>query len=192
MIQDLKEAKDALETLYSKVRSASRLTRSELLGVLSVVYSIQLSVADRVELFEYVVAHRKTEGANRAFLLATDNEFTLPLRYVFPSSRDRTNVSRYAGALRELKARGTPQEKFEETVKSAGGLVDLYWCDRTRQTKRMVRSKLTLDRNIECVSGQEITLRLLPSPSGVFQVLECKTPPATTAGGAPDQVEPRG
>lgn len=174
-ITSLDEAKVAIEELAKRVKSA-RLTRPELMGTLARIYAIRLSVADQRELMDYVIEARKFEGANRAFLLRQNNEYMLPLRYVFPSVEDRSNVSRYAGALRELRRMQIPEHQFHQAVKANGGLVDLYWNGRTRETKRQIRSKLTLDRNIEVKSGQEIILHLLPQASGVFKVLAVSAP----------------
>lgn len=172
-ITSLDEAKERMEELAKRVKSM-RLTRSELMAVLSKIYAIRLTPADQRELMEYVIEYRKLEGANRAYLLRQNNEFMLPLRYVFPAVEDRCNVSRYAGALRELRRMEVPEHQFHQAVKENGGLVDLYWNGRMRETKRQIRSKLTLDRNIEIVSGKEIVLRLMPRASGVFEVISCE------------------
>lgn len=175
-ITTLDEAKSTLESLATRMKSAARLTRSELMSALSTIYAIRLSPDDRRHLLNYVIEQRRLEGANRAFLLRQDNEFMLPLRYVFPGISDRSNVSRYAGALRELSRLGIEHRQFHQAVKAHGGLVDLYWNDRARETKRQIRAKLTLDRNIEVFSGQEIVLHLLPKANGVFQVLSVTMP----------------
>lgn len=169
-ITKLDDAKQAIEELARRVKSA-RLTRPELMTTLSKIYAIRLSVADQRELMDFVIAARKFEGANRAYLLRQNNEYMLPLRYVFPSVEDRGNVSRYAGALRELRRMQIPEHQFHQAVKANGGLVDLYWNGRHRETKRQIRSKLTLDRNIEVKSGEAIMLHLLPQANGVFRVL---------------------
>ena len=180
-ITSLDAAKEEIERLARRVKSM-RLTRTELMAVLAKVYAIRLTTADQRKLMDYVIEYRKFEGANRAFLLRQNNEYMLPLRYVFPAVEDRANVSRYAGALRELRRMDVPEHQFHQAVKANGGLVDLYWNGRARETKRQIRSKLTLDRNIEVRSGQEIVLRLLPQPSGVFKVLSCEN--AITVGKA--------
>lgn len=171
-ITALNDAKETLEGL-AKTISASRLTRDELMLTLSKIYAIRLSENDRQELMKFVIEQRKLEGCNRAYLFKAQNHpFMLPVRYVFPSSRDRSNVSRYAGALRELNRLNVPPEKFADEVKARGGIIELYWNGRGRETKKQMRSKLTLDRNIEVVSGQPITLHLMPTASGIFKVIE--------------------
>lgn len=170
-ITDLDEAKGILESLSTRVNSAARLTRTELKGVLAKVYAIRLSKADRDKLLEYIIEHRRIEGANRAFLFKKGNEFLLPLRYVFPGLADRTNVSRYSGAMRELLRAGTDPENFLQALKDGGGIVELYWKNRSRETKTQIRSKLTLDRAIQFQSGTEVTLRLMPTAGGTFRVL---------------------
>jgi CRP-like cAMP-binding protein len=176
-ITTLDEAKSTLDDLAKRMRSAARLTRPELMSTLSKIYAVRLSEADRLALLDYVVEQRRIEGANRAFLLRSSNEFMLPLRYVFPGLADRTNISRYAGALTELRKTEVEPGHFHQEVKKRGGLIELYWNGRGRGAKRQVRSKLSLDRNIEAVSGKEILLRLLPQPSGVFKVLEATQQP---------------
>lgn len=171
-ITTLDEAKQALAEMHRVVSSASRLTRRETVGILKRIYSIRLSDEDSRGLLDYIIASRKLEGANRAFLKKSDNPFVLPLRYVFPRSRDRCNVSRYAGALSELRAQNVPPEGLANAIHEKGGLCELYWRNRQRLTKKMVRNKINLDRNIMAKAGTPITLRLLPTASGIFKVLD--------------------
>lgn len=178
-IVSLDEAKRTLAELASHVHSAARLTRPELMRVLGTIYAIRLSSEDRARLLSYIIEQRRLEGANRAFLMRTENAYVLPLRYVFPTVKDRTNVSRYAGALDEVRRMGTPTSGFAESVRKNGGLVELYWRARARTSKRQIRSRLTLDRNIEVISGRTVSLLLMPQPSGVFKVMECTTEPLT-------------
>lgn len=172
MITDLQEAKAALDQLAKTVNASTRLTRDELLGTLARVYSIKLSDEDRAKLLEYVIEARRMDGANRAFLLKSSNQFILPLRYIFPGDRDRTNISRYAGALSELAEMNVQAHEFRQEVVKRGGLVELYWRNRERTTRVMRRNKIALDRNIEVVAGEEVTLVLQPQPSGIFRVLD--------------------
>lgn len=171
-ITTLEDAKRELNRLATRVNSTSRLTRGELMAMLAKIYTIRLTGGDQARLLEYVIEQRKLEGANRAYLLRSNNPFVLPLRYVFPSVKDRCNVSRYAGALRELNRLEVPGDRFLESVKEHGGLTELYWQGRARETKKQARSKLTLDRTIVVVSGQPLTLHLLPQANGIFKVLD--------------------
>lgn len=167
----LDEVKQMLLEAAAKVNSASRLKRSELHNVLSQIYSISLTDKDREGLLEFVVSHRKQEGANRAFLLRNDNQYTLPLRFVFPCQEDRSNVSRYAGALKELKQTGVTPIGFEDALQERG-IVDRYWDGRNRNSKFQVRSKLTLNKNVRVESGKPVTMTFLPKANGVFEVME--------------------
>lgn len=172
MMMSLDEVKQMLVAVAAKVNSSSRLTQSELRTALADIYSIQLDAVDKEKLLGFVVEHRKSEGANRAFLLRGDNPYTLPLRFVFPCEKDRGNVSRYAGALNELKKSGVAPEKFQEALKKRGGIVDLYWDGRNRNSKFQVRCKLTLNKNIKVESGKPFTITFLPKANGIFEVLD--------------------
>ena len=169
----LDEAKQTLTNLADLVNTSSRLTRAELHSTLGKIYAIKLADADRVKLMEHIRLHRKTEGANRVYVKGGSNDYTVLLRYVFPSIRDRTNVSRYAGALSEMQIRQVQPSSFSKALKAHGGITDLYWLSRDRQNKFMTRSKLTLNKNIKVRSGTAIKLELLPSANGIFKILSC-------------------
>jgi len=173
----LDDAKHTLSKLAELVNTSSRLTRSELQTTLGKIYAIQLAEADRFELIKYIRTQRATEGANRVFVMEKSNTYVLLLRYVFPSVRDRSNVSRYAGALSEMKLRNIPPSSFTKALKEHGGITDLYWLSRDRINKFMTRSKITLDRNIKVQSGKLVTLQLVPKANGVFEVLSCVQEP---------------
>lgn len=172
MMTSLDDVKQMLVDVAAKVNSSSRLTQAELRSALAEIYSIPLDTIDKKQLLDFVVEHRKSEGANRAFLLRGDNPYTLPLRFVFPCQNDRTNVSRYAGALNELKKSGVAPEQFQDALKKRGGIVDLYWDGRNRNSKFQVRCKLTLNKNIKVESGKPVTITFLPQANGIFEVLD--------------------
>ena len=170
-ITTLDEAKTLLDAAAKVVASSSRLTRSERTEILGKVYSIRLNTKDREAMTEYIINSRKIEGANRAYVMRRSNGYILPLRYVFPSNDDRSNVSRYAGALSELAKLGVPPHGLEQGLKDHGGIVQLYWKSRDRVSKRMVRQTITLDRPIDVVAGKVLALTLMPDQRGVFSVL---------------------
>lgn len=173
VVTDLDEVKKLLDTLHSKVQSASRLTKDEKLAVLARVYSIKLTTQDTEKLIKYITEVRQGEGANRAFVFKkNDNPYILPLRYIFPRTADRSSVSRYAGALNQLRKMGVETSKTLETIRKSGGVQELYWQSRQKSGRVQRRAKINLNRMIEYESGKELTLRLMPRTNGCFDVLE--------------------
>lgn len=171
LITNLDEAKELIADL-SKSVEASRLRRSELMDVLSSVYRIRLNTDDSEKWINHIIQSRKLEGANRAYVMKKSNGFTLPLRYIFTCQKDRSNVSRYAGALDQLCKLGIAPQNFKTGIQENGGITQLYWMSRDRENKAMRRNSITLDRNIEFLAGQVIYMTLKPNANGVFQVLE--------------------
>lgn len=179
-IKTLDQARATLEELSHKVANSTRFSLSEMRGIAAKVYSIQLAGSERERLLDYIIAERKREGASRAFIFRKSSTYLLLMRYVFPSVEDRTTVSRYAGALDELAAMGTPTNEFMEAVKANGGISELYCRSRGRKAKRQIRQKLNLSRPVELITGRVTTLVCIPSSNGVMKVLSYEISDETT------------
>ena len=173
VIKDFDSAVAALDDLSSMASrwKASKLTRAERNTILARVYSVSLSKPDKERLKEHIAAHRKAEGANRSYTFKKTSDYSIMLRYVFPSVEDRANISRWAGALNHLSRIGVPPDSFKEGLKSHGPLMTLYWKDREHLTRKQKRQTLTLNRPIEVSSGQTITLKLRVDEKMIFEVL---------------------
>ena len=173
-ISDLDTAIKTLDEMnaLAERRKASRLTRAERNVILSSVYSVSLSSHDAALLKLHIIELRKIEGANRAYLFRKSSDYTLMLRYVFPDVADRSNISRWAGALCHLARIGVPPYDFHNGLAEHGPLMELYWKDRDNITRRHKRQTLTLDRSIDFVEGCDITLTLRANRQMIFEVLD--------------------
>ena len=166
-IECLNKAFDA-----ANASKASRLTRSERDAILAAVYRVDLSPSDKEALKNHIINHRKIEGANRSYLMRTSSDYTVMLRYVFPSVDDRSNISRWAGALNQLARLGVPPNCYFQGLEENGPLMELYWADRDHITRRQKRQTITLSKPIDVVSDKIITLVLRPNTQMVFEVIE--------------------
>lgn len=173
VISDINAAIEALDemSLLASQRKASRLTRDERNAILALVYSVNLSPCDTELLKRHVFEHRKIEGANRSYMFRKSSEYTVMLRYIFPSVADRSNVSRWAGALCQMARIGVPPHSFAKGLVEHGPLMDLYYRDRDNVTRRQKRQTITLDRPIDVVEGCTTTLTIRPNSQMVFEVI---------------------
>lgn len=174
VITSIDEAIKCLDQAFetASASKASRLTRSERDAILSAIYRVSLSPSDKELLKNHIVNQRKIEGANRSYLMRRSSDYTLMLRYVFPSVDDRSNISRWSGALNQLARIGVPPNSYAQGLKDNGPLMELYWADRDNITRRQKRQTITLSKPIDVVSDKIITLVLRANKQMVFEVIE--------------------
>lgn len=157
------------------VRVTPRLTRSALMGILRDCYSAGLSLCVdevRTRLMERIASVRRNEGANRSFVLKSkETPFTVIVRHVFPETSERTNVSRYIGALDYLRRNNVSPDDFVERLAGFGGINDAYWLGRGNPDRVTSRNTLHLTTNIKTRVGTDLSITLRPRANGTFDVL---------------------
>lgn len=168
----------ALDDLAREVESVPRLAPDTLKSILRRCYEIGKTPIDddaRAALLRKIGSVRGAEGAGRVFTLKSrETPYTLLVRYVFSSSKERSNASRYATVLNWMHQRQVAAADFAATMAEHGGMSNIYWLARGRDGKTLTRNKLTLSTNITVNAGEPFTLRLKAGANGIFEVLDMK------------------
>lgn len=163
-----------LGLLAKEVESNPRLSRSETMSVLRRCYAvglIPLTEAEKEYILRTLMLTRAQEGANRVFTFKR-NPYSLVLRYVFRSIKERSNVSRYAVVLNHMASVDVKPEEFMQYLSDNGGLVTIYYNVRNKVKATITRSILRLDKQITRTVGVPFTLHLVADAAGVFTVLD--------------------
>lgn len=117
---------------------------------------------------------RGVDGGPRRYVERDSDEYILVCRYVFSdgnASKERSNASRYAHALREAARQQINSRTLNEHLRTKGGVNALFL--RRPLAARMSTTKtLYLDRQISIRKGEPFSLRLLRNADGSFAVLE--------------------
>jgi hypothetical protein len=162
--------------LAGEVAASPRLERRFLMRILRECYRLGRSPiheSDRLEMIRRIGETRLSEGANRAYVnRKTENIYTLMIRLVFASKKERSNASRYANVLQWLAKQETSVEDFEKVISENGGMSEIYWKERNRNNKTTTRNKITLSNALTFEIDQVITLTLKPNSSGIFKIIK--------------------